>query len=490
MKRKLLSIVAGISFVASNALTIHIPADYPTIQQGINNAVNGDTVLVHSGNYVENINFSGKNIVVASQYLTTNDTTYISTTVIASSPNANLNSSVVTFENNETTSAQLIGLTLLNGGGNYRILGADHVFYGGGVYCYNASPLLSHLVIKNNTPECGGGVFLYSSNTTIENCVIEDNTCNSIASAAPNAGAAIATWNCQNVIIRNTRIQNNNAERAGGAIYTLTSNATIVNCLITGNHSNVMGAAFYSDSWSNVNIINSTVCGNLCDPGPGLRGSGVMYCLDSAKVQINNSIFYNNQPAAIVCQFTYSLNEISVSHSDFEGGADSIITNNNGNNVTVNWLNGNINTNPVFVNTALNDYHLQPTSPCINTGDTTGVSSIPPIDLDSNNRFYGIIDMGCYEFQGSVGVSETNSESGFVVYPNPASGFIVLESTRQIGDLIVTLYDLNGSVVYLHDFSAGQMRVEIPVSHLSNGVYFLRWTDGKNTEGKKVIVAH
>src|SRR4051812_24854050 len=46
--------------------TINIPADYPTIQAGINAASNGDTVLVAPGTYFENIDFKGKGITVTS----------------------------------------------------------------------------------------------------------------------------------------------------------------------------------------------------------------------------------------------------------------------------------------------------------------------------------------------------------------------------------------------------------------------------------------
>ena len=37
-------------------------ADYITIQEGINSSVDSDTVLVHPGTYLENIDFQGKNI--------------------------------------------------------------------------------------------------------------------------------------------------------------------------------------------------------------------------------------------------------------------------------------------------------------------------------------------------------------------------------------------------------------------------------------------
>lgn len=488
----MLLLAINISLFTANATVINIPTDYPTIQQGINNATNGDTVLIQPGAYVENINFNGKNIVVASLFLTTNDTAYISTTVISGSPTANLDKSVVTFENNETASAKLIGLTLQNGGGNYRQLGFDWVFYGGGVYCNHASPTLSHLIIKNNTAECGGGILLYYSNAVIKNCFIRNNSCNSIASAAPNAGGAIVIWNCQNAIIQNNRIHNNTTARAGGAFYSLTSTCNIVNCLITNNHSMIIGSAFYADSWSNMNISNCTVSGNLCDDGIGLVLKSMMYCLDSANVKINNSIFYNNQPTTIVCQFNYSRNEVTVSHSDFEGGIDSIFTNNNGNNVTVNWLNGNINVNPLFVNAGLNDFHMQPSSPCINTGDTTGVNGIPSTDLDSNNRFYGIIDMGCYEFQGTpTGINSHITEQQIQVYPNPTNDFIIFENkTNNSQDLNITLYNLNGSVAYSQKIISGQSITKLPVLNLSNGVYFLRWTDGQNTDGKNIIVAH
>jgi len=48
------------------ASIIHVPDDQATNQDGINAAVNGDTVRVVPGTYSENINFNGKWITVTS----------------------------------------------------------------------------------------------------------------------------------------------------------------------------------------------------------------------------------------------------------------------------------------------------------------------------------------------------------------------------------------------------------------------------------------
>jgi hypothetical protein len=105
MKRAL-----SISFIVAIAWSglcwptiINIPADYPTIQQGIDASIDGDTVLVQPGTYVENINFNGHNIVLGSLFLTTGDTSYIAQTVI----DGDSAGTVVAFENGEDSTTAI-----------------------------------------------------------------------------------------------------------------------------------------------------------------------------------------------------------------------------------------------------------------------------------------------------------------------------------------------------------------------------------------------
>ncbi len=67
-----LLLAAALLPAAARAATLNVPAQYPTIQAGVNAAANGDTVLVADGTYTgsgnRDIDFLGKNISVTSQH--------------------------------------------------------------------------------------------------------------------------------------------------------------------------------------------------------------------------------------------------------------------------------------------------------------------------------------------------------------------------------------------------------------------------------------
>jgi hypothetical protein len=123
-----------------NSTIINVPADQSSIQAGINAAANTDTVLVQPDTYVENINFNGKLITVGSLFLTTADTSYISTTII----DGNATSNVISFISGEDSTAVLCGFTITNGLGG----GSFPEYEGGGITCRNLSnPSIDNLII-------------------------------------------------------------------------------------------------------------------------------------------------------------------------------------------------------------------------------------------------------------------------------------------------------------------------------------------------------
>ena len=83
---------------------------------------------------------------------------------------------------------------------------------------------------------------------------------------------------------------------------------------------------------------------------------------------------------------------------------------------------------------------------------------------------------GVFKYTGaSLGVADFNNTSEFAVYPNPTNGIVNLSSSiNAVSD--VAVYDLLGKQVYTKSFSALNNEVEVDLSSLNSGVYFLKAT--------------
>ena len=176
MKRELLILILLFASVCSYSTIINVPAEQPTIQDGINAAANGDTVLVTNGTYFENIDFIGKAITVASNFLIDADTLHIANTIINGSQPINQDlGSCVRFTSNEDTTSVIIGFTLTEGTG--CLAQPMDMNIGGGIYCNNSSPkIVSNVITNNNLALISGIAISNNSSPFLLNNVISYNS--------------------------------------------------------------------------------------------------------------------------------------------------------------------------------------------------------------------------------------------------------------------------------------------------------------------------
>ena len=76
------------------------------------------------------------------------------------------------------------------------------------------------------------------------------------------------------------------------------------------------------------------------------------------------------------------------------------------------------------------------------------------------------------------------------VYPNPAASSVTIgvENIHQLGEVNLVLYSPLGNVIYEQKVHADTN--EIPISHLSNGIYLLQLTGDKHVYTSKIQIQH
>ena len=230
--------------VPAFSATIHVPADQPTIQAGINVALDGDLVLVAPGTYLENIEIGGRQITVEGEQGA--DVTVI---------DGNQTGSVVRFMDSSGDSI-LDGFTVTNGNENG----------GGGIFCYDSSPTIMNCTISGNIAHNndGGGIYCNYSSPTIMNCIIWGNV-------AVGSGGGIYC-NYSSPTITNCTISENRTNAYGGGAISChsSSSPTITNCTITNNTAYSSGGGI--SCGGSLTVLNSILWGNYAPDDPEIHG--------------------------------------------------------------------------------------------------------------------------------------------------------------------------------------------------------------------------
>jgi len=369
-------LAAAILFsLTAGATIINIPDDYPTIQEGIDHGSDGDTVLVQPDTYYENVNFNGHNVVLASLFLTTGDTAYVSSTLI----DGQSAGSVITIESSEDRRAQVVGFTIQNGlaenGGGIRCSGTSpairnnnitdnsvvgQLTSGGGVGCYNSDVVISGNRINGNCVESwdgigsGGAIESYRSTAEIAGNTISGNYV--VSYCGINYGGGICCSYSNAVLTNNTIIGNSSWNAGwgghGGGVYALQCDLVIQNNIFAENSTDGGGGIAFDSSLSKV--MNNTFWGNwgFC------CGGGI--CCEHSNLTVSNSVFWQDSTSYVGPEIYAETGTLSVTYCDVQGG----------------WPGeGNIDVGPLLRDPANRDFHLMAdycgdpfNSPCIDAG--------------------------------------------------------------------------------------------------------------------------
>ena len=254
--------------------------------------------------------------------------------------------SVVNFSNGEGPDSIIEGFTLQNGS----------AIWGSGVSVVFAAPTIVSNIIQNNDSPIGGfgaGVGGLYGSPTVEQNLLRYNT-----GDGQSLSGVIAFVNDSSPLVADNLLVSNFC-RAINLVLPVTSTPV---------------------------VINNTIVGNPVGVGGNIYGPGVF----------ENNILFNNDIGVWV-----GGNIIVWANNLVYGGSILYV----GQDLT--GTNGNISADPLLVDPASGDYHLQAGSPAIDSGDNTA-PFLPTIDFDGNPRIVAghtpgpaVVDIGAYEFQST-----------------------------------------------------------------------------------------
>jgi hypothetical protein len=437
MKRPISALLFCLFAVSAFGDTVYVDAngtgDYPTIQAAIDDANDGDVIILQPGTYTDDgnrdIDFLGKPITVKSENGPEN-------CIIDCQGTYSENHRGFYFTDNEGQNSILEGLTITNA---YVVVACEA---GAGIYIDGASPTIDRCIVTNNHAELesgslcfckGGGIFISDANNllitnstvsdnfagawglgggiycsggpedkvTLQNCLIANNT------ALAEYGGGGGGINCNylaNLTISNCTITGNVAISEGGGIFCDSiADVTIQNCIISNNNTLEefgYGGGIYCAYPDDLAVINCTITNNsVIDEGGGIY----FYAHEGSSTgTFINNIIWGNSPDQI-----YIYDAGIVLYSDIQGGWPAL---------------GNIDIDPCFADADANDYHLKSqagrwdpnsqtwvadavTSPCIDAGNPGCPPDAEP--LPNGNR----INMGFYGGTSKASKSPANFRS-------------------------------------------------------------------------------
>jgi hypothetical protein len=432
---------------ASGALAAvrSVPGQYASIQGAIDEAQDGDIVIVDRGTYREIIDFKGKNITVRST--DPNNPQTVAATIItftkASPRGKTPDGSVVTFARGEGPGAVLAGFTITGGYGTILPpTDSQTTFWGAGILCLASSPTIMCNVLTGNTGPLG------------------------VQTGSPvtqGYGGGIACVLSNAVVVRN--VIRGNSAYAGAGVFVYAGAPRIANNLIYENSGSAGGGAVLLYGGD---LVNNTIVRNNAGSGGGL------YLVSDPSIgyyYVANNIITNAlSGGGIYCETFFD--EDAIAFNDVWGnigGSDFLWAREKNSD-------GNISQDPMILSPITGDFHLHMDSPCINAGDPGSAGMAGETDAYGDPRInHGRIDIGAVEFAGDLRpVANAGPDQSMNVIPavvtldasgsyDPDHAASLTYRWSQVGGSLVTL-DVNGPIARFSPATYGAFIFELIVS--------------------------
>lgn len=451
---------------SASAATLNVPAAFPTIQDAIDVAADGDTVLVAPGTYFERIDFLGKEIVVKASAFSDPTLTVI---------DADLLGTAVTIGGGVGPDAKLIGFTILEGdatvGGGLNVAGDPTIRQCRFVQCQATN---------------GGGAYV-NGNATFTDCEFLDND-------ATSGGALSLVGDS---LVESCHFESNHA--TGGGAIEINGDCTVLDSTFVANDATVASAAevaqgigrfdrcfFGDDDTTTLRTLDRLTIANSLVVG-GTRAVESSSALRAVEIKILNTTFHNEGNACVNLSDGGSDSTLTVANSILRTCTDAIDVSGSGggtelidvsfSNVEGGWAGtGNIDAIPLYMDPAAGDFRLARNSPCVDAGDNAAVPALTPLDLEGNARIANdvgvddtgsgtgaIVDMGAYEATRSVryvNVAATGANDGLTW----ADAYVDLKVALNEAFVTEIDYVLVAKGVYLPDQGTGNRNATFNVA--------------------------
>jgi len=338
------------------------------------------------------------------------------------------------------------------------------------------------------------------SSTKFSNCKFTDNTGMACIQAGQLENDTTLIINC--TFSDNKPNLEDPEYQIGRPVETYGGTVIAINSLFVNNNDEAFISPFYANNY----IVNCTFTGN------SFLRNHTPFWFDSSTGNFYNSIVYNNGGNHTFCITNIEdvgTTNLNIYNSLIENGESGICFDNSCNdNCFYYYDTSNIDTDPLFYGGPDFPYNLSDESPCIDAGTLDlpqfVLDHLPDVDLAGNPRVVNDkIDMGCYEWNPTVGTGEhriSNTEHrtpNLKVFPNPYSTTTYIAARWETAARVnIEVYNNTGLLV--KTLQSGKQlpgSCQIPWdgtgnngNYLPPGIYvIILRINGRETESVKVV---